>query len=98
MLTVTLPSHADAHWRGGVWVGPAPALPYGAPPPAYVPLPVIHTLPPPTFSWDAPPPMIRALPPPVAYPPYPYPDPVPRVRVPPHWTGWRWIPGHWRYD
>ena len=81
MLAVTLPSHADAHWRGGVWVGPAPALPYGAPPLAYVPPPVIHT-----------------LPPPVAYLPYPYPDPVPRVRIPPHWTGWRWIPGHWRYD
>jgi hypothetical protein len=98
LLPVALSLQAHAHWRGGVWVGVAPAVPYG-PPPAYVPPPRGLTPPrPPTFSWEAPPPVIAPLPPPLAYPPYSYPAPVPRVWVPPRWTGWGWIPGHWRYD
>jgi hypothetical protein len=79
LLPLGLPSHAHAYWRGGVWVGVGPAVPYYPPPPVYVPPPVIY-----------------APPPPVGYPPYPY--PAPRVWVPPYWNGWRWVPGHWRYD
>ena len=48
--------------------------------------------PPPVY---VPPPVLYAPPPPVGYAPYPY--PAPRAWVTPHWDGWRWIPGHWRY-
>ena len=100
LLPAALSPHAHAHWRGGVWVGVGPAVPYYAPPP------VLYAPPPPTFSWEAPPPVIGALPPPLTYPPplaypsypYPYPAPVPRVWVPPRWTGWGWVPGHWRQE
>lgn len=45
---ILLSAHpAEAYWRGGVWIGVGPVLPY-MPPPVYAPPPMIY-VPPPTF-------------------------------------------------
>ncbi|MBV9782206.1 MAG: hypothetical protein JO264_00145 [Acidisphaera sp.] len=43
LLPLTISSHANAWWRGGVWIGVAPAPYYYAPQPVYVaPPPVVY--------------------------------------------------------
>lgn len=58
-----LPAPAQAYWRGGVWIGVTPAVPY-YPPPVYAPPPV-YVAPPPVYT----PPPVYAPPPVYSAPP-----------------------------
>jgi hypothetical protein len=52
---LALPSAAQAYWRGGVWIGVGPVVPYYPPAPVYVPPPVVYAPPPVYYPPPAPP-------------------------------------------
>jgi hypothetical protein len=64
LLGVILPGTAHAYWRGGVFYGVAPIVPY-YPPPIYAPPPVVYAPPPVVY---APPPSFSVTPPGFAAP------------------------------
>jgi hypothetical protein len=56
LIALALSNQADAYWRGGVWIEPAPPPYYYAPPPVVVAPPPTYYAPPPPVVYQPPPP------------------------------------------